>query len=505
MGLIYKIENHINNKVYIGQTIHTISRRYNGTSMETIYKNMHNVHLKKSMKKYGLDNFSIEVLVESDSIDKLNEYEEYYINVYNSMEPDYGYNKRAGGENNKASEELKQRFSEIQTELKGVKVICINNNQVFSSFSEAAREYNVPLESIRAACKDHLKGATSAGMQWDYYVEGKIYKLYDKIFYNEQPVICINSKVVYKSISEAERKTGLGGIGACCRGEIHTVGGMQWSYYKDGEEYELKEIVYNTNGTPVICIGTQVVYNSMSEAEELTEATNISSVVLGKRDTSGGLHWDYYDEDREYSLEDYAKERVPVNRRKVICLNTGVIYKSVKEAQTTLNINNVSMACRGITSQAGGMEWAYWVEGKPYRPKTFISKKKPKKEKVIKEKKLPKKVICIDTQEIFNNMEDAAKKYNVTMGSIHKCCIGESKTCVNMQWSFWEEGKVYKSTKIDYKDSGKPKKQVLCVELGKIYNSLSEADKDLGISFKNISACCRGKRAKAGGYTWRFL
>ncbi|HFJ9467870.1 hypothetical protein [Bacillus cereus group sp. BfR-BA-01495] len=102
-------------------------------------------------------------------------------------------------------------------------------------------------------------------------------------------------------------------------------------------------------------------------------------------------------------------------------------------------------------------------------------------------------------------MEDAVKKYNVTMGSIHKCCIGESKTCVNMQWSFWEEEKVYKSTKIDYKDSGKPKKQVLCVELGEIYNSLSEADKDLGISFKNISACCRGKRAKAGGYTWRFL
>lgn len=174
MGLIYKIENHINNKVYIGQTINTIQRRYNGTSLKAIYENMHNDHLRRAMRKYGLDNFSIEILIESDSIDELNGYEQYYINIFNSMDPNHGYNKRDGGKNNKASTELKQKFSEIQTELKGIKVICIDNNKVFSSLTEAAKEYNLHIESIRIACKNHLKGATCGGMQWDYYIEGKL-------------------------------------------------------------------------------------------------------------------------------------------------------------------------------------------------------------------------------------------------------------------------------------------------------------------------------------------
>ncbi|MEY2196817.1 tyrosine-type recombinase/integrase [Neobacillus sp. BF23-41] len=243
MGLIYKIENHINNKVYIGQTINTIQRRYNGTSLKAIYENMHNDHLRRAMRKYGLDNFSIEILIESDSIDDLNGYEQYYINIFNSMDPNHGYNKRDGGKNNKASTELKQKFSEIQTELKGIKVICVDNNKVYSSLTEAAKEYNVKIDAIKIACKNHLKGATCGGMQWDYYIEGKTYELYDKNFYNAQPVICINSKEVFSSIREAERKTGLGGIGACCRGEAHSIGGMQWAYYKDGEEYELKKFV----------------------------------------------------------------------------------------------------------------------------------------------------------------------------------------------------------------------------------------------------------------------
>lgn len=504
MGLIYKIENHINNKVYIGQTINSITRRYNGTSIETIFKNMHNEHLKNSMRKYGLDNFSIEVLVESDSIDELNYYERYYIESFDSMNPNHGYNKREGGYNNRASNELKKRFSKIQTELKGVKVICVNTREVFPSITKAAEKYNVTPETIRTACKDHIKGATSAGLQWDYYIEGKTYELYDKSFYNARPVICINTKEVYKSISEAENKTGLSGISACCRGEAHSIGGCQWAYYIEGKEYELKKIVYG-GSKAVICIETQEIYDSVTEAEKLTGATNVSLVIIGDRETSGGYHWDYYIEGKEYNIEDYIKEHTYHNQRQVICLTTGEVYNSIKEAERTLGINNISMACNGKTRQAGGLEWAYLVDGKPYKTQEFISKRKPKKEKIEKKKPLMKKVICIDTGEIFKSLKEASLKYNVSDGAIYNCCSGKSKTCANMQWAYYEDGKVYNKTKVVHKDSGKPKKKVLCVELDKIYNSISEADKELGISFKNISACCRGKRQKAGGYHWRYI
>lgn len=65
---------------------------------------MHNEHLKNSMRKYGLDNFSIEVLVESDNIDEINYYERYYIESFDSMNPNHRYNKREGGCNNRASD-----------------------------------------------------------------------------------------------------------------------------------------------------------------------------------------------------------------------------------------------------------------------------------------------------------------------------------------------------------------------------------------------------------------
>lgn len=557
MGLIYKIENLLNKKVYIGLTTRDFEKRYGKSGIQSVYsKNKkHNNHLKNSIEKYGFDVWSIEIILDNiSSLSKLRDLEKHYINLYMSNIPEFGYNKTAGGEctadvlkkkvicinDNKVFDSMADagayydisytaisqccigRIQQVYGlqfayyieghtyELKEItnncykSVICINTNEIFNTITSAAEKYESQIESIRLACRNHHKGATAVGMQWDFYEEGKSYKLYDKNFYNAQPVICIDTKEVYSSIKEAERKTGLSGISACCRGETYYIGGKQWSYYTDGEEYELKKIVYG-NSKAVICVETQKVYDSIVEAEKLTEATNISMVILGERETSGGYHWDFYYNDKEYKLENYIKERVYSNQKEVICLTEGIIYKSISEAQKILGINNISMACSGITSQAGGLEWAYWVDNKPYRPKEFLSKKRPRKEKKDAPIKSTKKVICIDSKEIFNSMKAAAEKHNVTVGAIHSCCIGKSKTCVNMQWSFYEEGKVYNNTEIVYKDVGKAKKQVLCVELNKTYNSISEADKELGISFKNISACCRGKRTKAGGYHWRYI
>ena len=37
------------------------------------------------------------------------------------------------------------------------------------------------------------------------------------------------------------------------------------------------------------------------------------------------------------------------------------------------------------------------------------------------------------------------------------------------------------------------------------YYSIHEAERKTGISFQNISACCRGKRKSAGGYIWEYI
>ena len=92
-GIIYKITNKINRKVYIGQTVRDFNKRYGGS-----LNNTHNEHLRNSINKYGIENF--EIIEEFDvaySKEDLNKREKYWINYYNTTNPKYGYNMTDGG------------------------------------------------------------------------------------------------------------------------------------------------------------------------------------------------------------------------------------------------------------------------------------------------------------------------------------------------------------------------------------------------------------------------
>lgn len=95
MMYIYKITNTINNKVYIGQT-HDVAKRW--------YKHNYNAksgrkgHLYDAMRKYGLENFTIEVIEECFD-DFVDDRERYWIAFYNSTDKQFGYNKTFGGQN----------------------------------------------------------------------------------------------------------------------------------------------------------------------------------------------------------------------------------------------------------------------------------------------------------------------------------------------------------------------------------------------------------------------
>lgn len=93
---IYKITNLLNGKVYIGQS-KDIYVRYN-QHHKYEYKNESRAdfHLYQAFKKYGLDNFSIEV-VELCPQNELNDKEIYWIEYYDSFKQ--GYNMTAGGSN----------------------------------------------------------------------------------------------------------------------------------------------------------------------------------------------------------------------------------------------------------------------------------------------------------------------------------------------------------------------------------------------------------------------
>lgn len=91
---IYKIQNKINNKVYIGQSI-DIKRRLNWH--KKYYPTKIHRALYSAFEKYGIENFTFEVIEELNE-KELNEREIYWIEFFNSFGTN-GYNLTKGGNN----------------------------------------------------------------------------------------------------------------------------------------------------------------------------------------------------------------------------------------------------------------------------------------------------------------------------------------------------------------------------------------------------------------------
>ena len=94
--IIYKIQNKVNGKIYIGQTIRTLKQRMSQHLSPN--KNKSISAIDGALKKYGIDNFEITIIDYAKSIDELNAKEIYWIGYYKSLSPN-GYNLELGGRN----------------------------------------------------------------------------------------------------------------------------------------------------------------------------------------------------------------------------------------------------------------------------------------------------------------------------------------------------------------------------------------------------------------------
>lgn len=91
--IVYMIINKVNDKKYIGISTKSFAERYPHG-----FRAHHNPHLRKSIKKYGHENFEI-VLLEKNvkDLETLCKLEQEYIEKYDTCNPDKGYNKSLGG------------------------------------------------------------------------------------------------------------------------------------------------------------------------------------------------------------------------------------------------------------------------------------------------------------------------------------------------------------------------------------------------------------------------
>lgn len=206
--IIYCITNKINGKRYIGQTVRTLEERFGEHARNK------NSYLGSTIRKYGRENFTAEIIDSSLLIDDLNEKEIYWTQKLNTKIP-HGYNLVDGGDNTmgynhtlearmkmsmtkkelgnmegvknhfygkRHTEETRKKMSDAWKNGKRVmtpelkkrlresqytrKVLNVTTGEIFNSIKEASETYDIKATHITRVCRGRRK--TTGGYKWSY-------------------------------------------------------------------------------------------------------------------------------------------------------------------------------------------------------------------------------------------------------------------------------------------------------------------------------------------------
>lgn len=216
----------------------------------------------------------------------------------------------------------------------------------------------------------------------------------------------------------------------------------------------------------VICITTNMQFNSLTEASEYynTYKNGITNCCKERRKSCGKLGdgtplvWMYLDEYKKATKEELyfklnnANLNENTSNKQVICITTGNEFNSIIEASKYYNVNkgSVRMCCQNKLKSAGKLEDGtklVWMYLKDYEQssKEMIESKINEANKDYENPRWYRKVMCITTGEKFESIKEANKRYNISRGLISGVCRGLKKTTgklpdgTKLQWKYLDE------------------------------------------------------------------
>ena len=155
--LIYKITNLINNKCYIGQTAKTAEERWKEHKAHAFgsHPNDQNKTLYQAIRKYGVENFSFEVIQDDiDTFEKLDKAEIYWIDYYNSFVK--GYNETFGGQQYHKILPNKEIIEDYY-KTRSARKTALNFGIDHSTVDDILNQNNIPRFTFRQAAGQRIK------------------------------------------------------------------------------------------------------------------------------------------------------------------------------------------------------------------------------------------------------------------------------------------------------------------------------------------------------------
>lgn len=330
---IYKIENLITHHVYIGQSrnIEIRWRRHK----DDIHSGKKDYPLYRAINKYGIDNFSFEVIEECPK-ENLDEREQFWIKYYNSYKD--GYNQTLGGQGAKC----------CGSSLNYKQVEAIKNELLttYKTNVEIANQYDVSENTI-------------SGINTGYY------------WYDDET----NYPIRPRNFSQKARRLIKGSNNTLTAQEIYS-----------NEEYQQTEYFCSSCGKPItkfsksgLCIQCAsakrriVDRPSKEELYQLLKDNNGNFTFVGrlyKMDSNIIRKWCV-----GYGIPSHTKDYRPPKEEKIkqpnpalpkpvakLDLNTGEVletYSSIEEAQKINHIFHVGRVCSGERYSSVGFGWKF--------------------------------------------------------------------------------------------------------------------------------------------------
>jgi len=259
-SVVYAIRNNVNNKFYIGKTNRKLRNRLLGHVYDANVKNS-TYSFHRAIRKYGIKNFSVSILLITDDTDELSKSEILFIEKFQSFGKN-GYNMTKGGDGLCGfhhSTKTKEKISKLKRNI---------------SMSEDQRQRMLhPVQQINPETLD---------------------------------IVC-----EYVSVTSALKTTNIHNIGKCCRSELKFAGGFIWRYVNEDDKIrgswseqkrnKMKERLSRKNS---LCRkvyqlnkdGSVVnTFDSIKHAIKQTQICNISAVCRNVRKEAGGFLWKYVD------------------------------------------------------------------------------------------------------------------------------------------------------------------------------------------------------------------
>lgn len=238
---VYLRTNLVNGMRYVGQTEDFKRRENDWNCLKTIYAN--NL-ITEDREKYGIDNWTVEILAVVESREEAWELEEKYIKEFNTRFPN-GYNLAKGGGGCKGIIAWNKGVKMPDEAIQKMRVAKIGkepwNKGLKDCYSEETlKKMSDKRKNISDETRRKMSESRKGKPAWNKGLKGTHFSI-ETEFKGLECVQLKDGKFVklwptLKEAAESLPKCYVSSISRCCKGITKTAGGFEWMYKSDYEK-----------------------------------------------------------------------------------------------------------------------------------------------------------------------------------------------------------------------------------------------------------------------------